>query len=63
MSSWASVLVAVAALLGMAAGRLWGGGRREGRIDVILERLTEIAEDHEDRIRLVEQRPAERRRR
>jgi hypothetical protein len=44
---------AVAVLGGVAGlcGLLLRIGRREGKIDAVLERLTEIAEDHEDRIR------------
>jgi hypothetical protein len=30
------------------------GGRRDGKIDIILERLAELAADHENRIRELE---------
>jgi hypothetical protein len=53
-AAWAAVLVAVVAACGSAATYIWRGGRREGRLDAILERLSGIAEDHESRIRAVE---------
>ena len=60
MSAWAAVLVGMAGLLGMIAGRLLSLGRREGRVDAILERLTAMAQDHEGRIRVLERPPARR---
>lgn len=53
-AAWASVIAGFAAVAGTGAGVLWRGGRRDGRVDAVLERLTDIAEDHEERIRIVE---------
>lgn len=61
-ASWAAVLVALGMLAGTLAALLWRGGRRDGRVDAVLERLAEIADDHEDRIRGLEHRPARHRR-
>jgi hypothetical protein len=54
--AWAAIaaLAAAAAAVGSCAGVLWHGGRREGRVDAVLERLTQLGEDHEDRLRDVE---------
>ncbi len=65
-AAWATVLgalVALAGLLGVVGGRLWRGGRREGKVDQVLEDLTQLVGDHEDRIRLLEHRPPRRARR
>lgn len=53
---WAalSALVSAGLAVGACAGVIWHGGRREGRTDAILERLTAIADDHESRLRGVE---------
>jgi len=37
------------------AGAVWRGGRRDGKIDSVLELLTKITGDHEDRIRMLEE--------
>lgn len=57
-SGWAAALVGLATLAGVIAGRVWNGGQRSGKIDALMERLIELAEDHEDRLRLLERRPA-----
>ena len=47
---WAALSALVLGLaVGACAGVIWHGGRREGRTDAILERLTAIADDHESR--------------
>lgn len=58
---WAEVLIALAGLLGVLAGRLWAAGRREGKIDTVLEHVVDILDDHENRIRVIEHRPPRRR--
>lgn len=63
MSSWAAVLIALAGLLGVLAGRLWSAARREGKIDAVLGHVVDMLDDHEDRIRFQEQRPPRRARR
>lgn len=50
----AGLLVAVFGLLVTIGAVIWRDGRRDGRIDTVLEQLTKIAVDHEDRIRSVE---------
>ncbi|MGH3275890.1 MAG: hypothetical protein ACRDNZ_16390 [Streptosporangiaceae bacterium] len=60
-ASWASVLAAVAVLAGALSARLWAAGRREGRIDAVLEKLTELTADLDERVRLLEHRPGRRR--
>ena len=54
MTAWLAALVPAAALAGAACGAIWRGGRRDGKIDAVLEQLTKIAQDHETRLRLVE---------
>ena len=54
-ASWASVLIAAIALLASLIALVWRDGRRDGRTDAVLERLTDIIEDHEDRLRWQEQ--------
>lgn len=58
-SAWAAVLVALFMMLLAIAGLVWRDGRRDGRLDAILEQLTKITGDHEDRIRAIEH-PGER---
>lgn len=55
-AAWAGVGVAFLAILLSAGAMLVRGARRDGRVDEVLERLTGIAEDHEERLRLVEDR-------
>lgn len=55
-ASWVTVLVALVVALGGAAAWLLREGRREGKLDAILERLTDIATDHEQRMRQLEKR-------
>ena len=53
-SGWAGALIALAALVGGLGGALWRGGRRDGKIDAVLEQLGRIVEDHEARLRIIE---------
>ena len=53
-SAWAAVAVAGLMMMLAVAGLVWRDGRRDGRLDAILERLTEITADHESRLRVVE---------
>ena len=53
-SGWAAALTAFAALIGTLAGVLIRSGRRDGKIDAVLEQLTRITQDHETRLRVVE---------
>ena len=59
-SAWAAVLAGGGMTVLAFATLIWRDGRRDGRTDTILERLTDLAEDHETRIRAIE-RPEERR--
>jgi hypothetical protein len=59
-AAWAGVAVALLAVLLSAAAMLVRGARRDGRVDEVLERLTGLAEDHEARLRVVEDRRAAR---
>lgn len=61
-AAWASVLVAFAVAIGVLAGRIWAAGRREGKVDQLLDDVVQLLGDHEDRLRLLEHRPARRRR-
>lgn len=56
-AAWISALVATTMALGVLAGALWRGGRRDGKIDAVLQQLTKLVEDHEARIRAVEHLP------
>ena len=58
-SGWAQFLVALVMMIGTAAVVIWRDGRRNGRVDAILERLALLGEDHEDRIRSLELRRRE----
>ena len=60
-AAWAGVLATVALVAGGGLGAIWRGGRRDGKIDAILEHLTKMAEDHETRLRNVELLTARRR--
>jgi len=42
---------AVAGTLATCGGVLWRSGRRDGKIDQVLEQLTELTKDHEARLR------------
>lgn len=53
-ANWASVAVAGLVALGLFLGWWRKSARREGKVDALLARLTEIGEDHEDRIRDLE---------
>jgi hypothetical protein len=53
-SAWAAIVVSAIMLALLFAGLIWRDGRRDGRTDTILERLADIAEDHEQRIRIIE---------
>jgi hypothetical protein len=53
-SGWAAAIIATCMMLGSFAAILWRGGKRDGRIDAVLEQLTRIAGDHETRLRNVE---------
>jgi hypothetical protein len=53
-AGWAAAAIATLMMLGTCAAVLWRGGRRDGRIDAVLERLADIAGDHETRLRAVE---------
>jgi hypothetical protein len=53
-AAWAGVIAAFGMLAGVVAGGLWRGGRRDGKVDAVLEHLTAMAADHETRLRLVE---------
>lgn len=75
-ATWAGVAVALAGVIGIVAGRVWAGGRREGRMGAILEeqartntrqaetdnRLAQLVEDLDDRVRALEHRTLRRRR-
>lgn len=62
-SGWAAAAVAIVMMGLTFAGFIWRTGRRDGRIDAVLERLTYLAEDHESRLRAVERGPVSQRRR
>lgn len=59
-AEWASVMVAAIVAVTLMAGWMLREGRREGKLDAILERLTQMAEDHENRLRLLERIPRRR---
>lgn len=61
MTSLIAVIIAGLVAAASLARSLWVGGRRDGTIDAILDRLTQLTEDHEDRLRLLEGRRARRR--
>lgn len=60
-AAWAGV--AVSALLALVAvlAVIQRAATRDGKIDAVLEQLTELTADHEDRIRYLERRPPRRR--
>jgi len=53
-SGWAAAIFTGVMMLAAVAGLIWRDGRRDGRTDAILQRLAEIAGDHEHRLRSVE---------
>ena len=53
-SAWAGVLVAALMLTAGLVGWVFRAGRRDGKLDAILERLTDVTEDHEGRLRTLE---------
>jgi hypothetical protein len=61
-AAWAGVLVTVALVAGGGIGAIWRAGRRDGKVDAVLEQLTDIAQDHETRLRIVEHKRAPERR-
>jgi hypothetical protein len=54
-AAWAGVLIAALIAGGGFVSWAWRAARREGKIDALLERLVGVGEDHEDRIRHLEQ--------
>lgn len=62
-SGWAAAAVAIVMMGLTFAGFIWRTGRRDGRIDAVLERLTDLTEDHEVRLRIIERSPVPQRRR
>jgi hypothetical protein len=50
-ATWIAFLALVVAAAGPALSRLAAGARRDGKVDAVLERLTKITEDHEERLR------------
>jgi hypothetical protein len=57
-ASWAGAVVALIVALAGAARYFQNRGRREGKLDAILEHLATIAVDHEDRLRDLEKHPS-----
>jgi hypothetical protein len=54
--AWAAVIVSVITLIGALGMALIRSGRAEGRLETILDRLVDVSEDHETRLRVVENR-------
>jgi hypothetical protein len=50
-AAWAGSVAAMVMCAGAVGGLLWRAGRRDGKVDQILEQLTKTAEDHEQRLR------------
>jgi len=61
-AQWLATTIGASMAAAAAAAAIWRGGRRDGKIDAVLERLTSITEDHEDRLRVIELRPPRRHR-
>lgn len=55
-ASWAAVAVAGLMMGGGLLTALWRGGRRDGKLDQLLEELTALGKDHEVRLRVLEDR-------
>ena len=53
-ASWAAVWISAGTALASVAGLVFRGGRRDGRVDAVLEQLARITGDHEKRIRGLE---------
>lgn len=53
-ASWVAVWVSSGTALISVAGLVFRGGRRDGRVDAVLEQLANITGDHERRIRGLE---------
>jgi hypothetical protein len=56
-ASWAAVIVAVVVAAAGLVAFLLREGQREGKLDAVLERLSLITADHENRIRDLERNP------
>ncbi|MHB1877556.1 MAG: hypothetical protein ACYCPF_22205, partial [Streptosporangiaceae bacterium] len=54
-AAWSAVLLSALLLTATLIGVVWRGGRRDGKLDAILEELRRIGVDHEERIRKLEQ--------
>lgn len=50
-AAWAGSIVAMLTCAGMCAGVFWRLGRREGKVDEILDELKAARQDHEQRLR------------
>lgn len=61
-ASWASVLIAAIVAAAALARELLAHGKRDGKIDTVIEQLAAITADHEKRIRGLEDRPRHKRR-
>lgn len=53
-AAWAGSIVAMVMCAITVGGLLYKSGRREGKVDELLEQLTDIAKDHEKRLRALE---------
>jgi hypothetical protein len=53
-AAWAAVVVSVVIAAAALARELLRRGERDGKIDACLDQLTQIAADHENRLRLLE---------
>lgn len=53
-AAWLSALAAAVVCLIALAGIVWRDGRRDGKLDAILNQLTQLGQDHETRLRLLE---------
>jgi hypothetical protein len=56
-AAWAAVLIAAIAAAAALGRQLLASGERDGKIDACLAQLTKIADDHEERLRLLEEPP------
>ena len=54
ISDWIALGALAVATVGPIVAQYHAGGKREGRLDAILEHLTSITTDHEDRLRTLE---------
>lgn len=53
-ATWAGVALTALLLAGTLLAVTWRGGRRDGKLDAILDELRRIGTDHEERIRALE---------